>query len=101
MNEKAKKAMDDWLQGRPACVKKLAEEFPPFTILKKVCQCHGETVIVGYNEDDQLIVSEIDMFGCFDVGKSKLYVKAQDIRDGKVQIERREPYDRDAGKDTN
>jgi hypothetical protein len=101
VNDKQRKAIEEWCQGRPLTVRKLAEEFPPFTIIKSGCDCHKDTVVVGYTENDELICSEVDMFGNFDVRVSKLYAKAQDLRDGKVKIERRDSYDKDAGKDGN
>jgi hypothetical protein len=108
MTDNQKKVLDKWLEGRPEAVKKLAYEFPPYTRLKSTCDCHDDTVVVGYtDDDDRLICSELDMFGNYDIKTSKLYVKAQDLRDGKVQFvlpeppERRSSYDYGTGKDKN
>lgn len=57
MGDFDQKGFDQWLQGRPAKVRELAEEWPPTTPLL----IDGVTnYIVGYSEGGFLWVSEID-----------------------------------------
>ncbi len=56
-NAKLSPTMQRWLATRPASVKQLAREFPPGTtfLINDVTMW-----VVGYTENDHLIVSHID-----------------------------------------
>ncbi len=48
---------DAWVRSRPECVQKLIEEFPIASILR----VDGELFyLIGWNEDDSLIISPVD-----------------------------------------
>lgn len=52
-------ALAEWIASRPESVQKLAAEFPLGTSF----DVRGETLyLVGYNEDDSLIVSRFDPY---------------------------------------
>lgn len=63
-----------WLATRPECVQKLAAEFP----LGTVVQHDGKALhLLGYNEDDMLILSEIDPHKDYDgANENKVYICA-------------------------
>lgn len=54
MNE-LKREWDDWLDTRPECVQKLVKEFPPNT---EIMLEDDKYYLVGYLEDDTLIISK-------------------------------------------
>lgn len=68
-----------WLATRPECVQKLAAEFP----LGTVVQHDGTNLyLLGYTEDDTLIMSEIDPGVDYDgANASKVYFCAGHLRD--------------------
>jgi hypothetical protein len=89
---------DDWLATRPECVRKLASEFPPGTRIRgtgfNIPDGPGTTHpvefwVVGYNEDDMVIVSPVDPRKDFDAAlapENKHYICAQHIRDCEIKV---------------
>jgi len=70
--------VEEWLKTRPECVQKLAEEFP-FTAMYNVEEPH---YLVGYTENDQLILSLIDPGKDYDRAlEEKIYVCAEHFRE--------------------
>lgn len=64
----------EWLSTRPECVRKLAAEFPRGTRVDRY-------FVIGYTEDDMLIVSLIDPSLDYDGAvESKEYVCAKHVR---------------------
>ena len=55
-----RKIFDDWMQTRPDCIKQLAREFPLHTKL-------SEGYVIGWHEDDMLIVSPITLDDDYDI----------------------------------
>jgi len=68
----------EWLATRPACVQKLAAEFPAGSVLKH----NGETLyLLGYCEDDLLIFSSINPAADYDgAKKAPRYICASCLR---------------------
>lgn len=70
--------LDDWLATKPKCVRELAAEFPPGTQL----DIHGVTNwVIGWTENDALVVSELDPNVDFDAAhEQRGYVCAEHFR---------------------
>lgn len=76
-------AMLKWLKTRPECVQKLAIEFPFGSIF-----IHDEKrlYLLGYTENDSLVVSEVDPFDDYDGAReSQSYLCADHVRLGVVR----------------
>lgn len=59
MTPAQEQAWKEWIATRPECVQKLAAEFPPGT--KIIFEGDGTIAfIIGYNEDDSLIITKVD-----------------------------------------
>ena len=71
-------AFKAWLGSRPESVQKLAAEFPIGTVVKH----DGKNLhLLGYNESDMLILSEIDPHVDYDgANESKVYICAEHLR---------------------
>ena len=54
---KAQKGWDAWVASRPESVRRLIAEFPPMTLIVIDGENHW---VMGYNESDQLIISNVD-----------------------------------------
>jgi len=72
-------SMEAWLASRPECVQKLAAEFPHGT---QVTDASGTVFyLLGYTEDDRLIVSPISPFDDYDRAmEERTYVCAEHLR---------------------
>lgn len=46
--------IEDWLNSRPLCVRRLACEFPPGA---RITAPDGVFVIIGYTDDDELLIT--------------------------------------------
>ena len=71
-----------WLATRPECVQKLAVEFPPNTV---VGQPSGNHWVIGWTEDDKLIISGINPNENYEGAMAnKKYLCASHLRDGSI-----------------
>lgn len=76
--EDAQRELDEWLKSRPECVQRLAAEFPLGTELWLGGKVH---YLIGYTEDDMLIVSHINpSFSHDGAMRVKKYVCAEHFR---------------------
>jgi hypothetical protein len=71
-------SMEAWIASRPESVRKLAAEFP---IESRLDTPDGPMWIIGYTEDDFLIISPINPFDDYDgAHEQKRYVCAHHYR---------------------
>jgi hypothetical protein len=48
---------NEWLESRPECVRKLANEYPIGSVVQD--QCGDDWYVVGWDESDRLVISPI------------------------------------------
>lgn len=82
-------ALAEWIASRPECVQKLAAEFP----LGSSFKVRGETLyLVGYNENDSLIVSRFNPAIDYEAAtSSQQYLCASHCREGQVMPQASSP----------
>lgn len=75
-------ADEAWLKTRPECVQKLAKEFP----LNITVQLKGKLLyMVGYNEKDTLIMSEINPSEDYEGAiEHRVYICAEHLREARL-----------------
>ena len=67
-----------WLLTRPECVQRLAREFPPMSVFSIDDEKHW---LIGWTEDDQLIVSPVNPQSDYDGSRhAKKLVCAEHFR---------------------
>lgn len=83
VNADIKSAFDQWLATRPESVQKLAKEFPPGTAI----EVNGRKLyLLGYNENDMLIVSETWPGEDYKkANATKEYICASHVREGAMR----------------
>jgi hypothetical protein len=69
--------LQDWIDSRPECVRKLAAKFPPGAQIS----VHGDNwFVIGYTEDDRIIISPIHPASDYDASvANKQYVCADHL----------------------
>jgi hypothetical protein len=80
---------EEWLLTRPECVQKLAAEFPPMTeiVLDDVTYR-----VMGYTEDDELLITDRDPREEYDLAKSERKILcAKHVREDFVRTDARLP----------
>lgn len=77
-NEEHERELEAWIKSRPESVQKLAAEFPFGMILETPS---GKLHLLGYTEDDCLILSKNDPFVDYGLAQAtKVYLHAKHLR---------------------
>lgn len=84
--------MTEWIASKPECVRKLIDEFPPFSVFA----LDGVTwYLIGWTESDRLIVSRVDPHVDYETAMaSREHICAQHLRDKGVVCKGRFEYAR-------